>query len=100
MIGNTPLKYTQTIFKALRLKGYESQVTFNILKAEIKRQTGIVNDKKALQLIRTFKELGYLSINNEDGVFKILFWKDEKEIREEAKAIAEKEVELYKELEK
>ncbi len=94
---NTPLRFTEQIFISLRKKGYKNEVSFNILKAEIKRLTGIVKDNTASQLIKTFRELGYIG-ESEMGVFKILYWKDEKEIKKEAEAIAKEEVEKYEKM--
>ena len=94
-VGNSPIKHTFAIFKSLLEKGYENEVPLMNLKSEIKLQTGIINDKKAIQLIKTFSELGFITTASQ-GMIRILFWKDKEEIEKEAKEIAEREIaEVY-----
>jgi len=93
-VGNSPLKHTERIFQSLLYKGYQEEVPLMNLKAEIKSHTGIVNDKKATQVIKTFCELGFIRSTG-TGLFNILFWKEKEEIEAEAEAIAKEELKKF-----
>lgn len=68
MMGNSPLRYIETIFNNLISNGYEKEISTEILTIEIKKHIGFMNPKKIKEFIKTLEEFSYIK-QKQDG-----FW--------------------------
>ncbi len=54
------MRYIPEVFRLVRQRGYEYEGPVSVLRTELKRATGVVNDKTVAGWLRTMEEMGYI----------------------------------------
>ena len=50
----------ERVFFNVKARGYEYEIPLSVIAAEIKRETGIMNDNAVSRWLKNFEELGYI----------------------------------------
>jgi len=59
------MKYVPEVFRLVRSRGFEYECPMKVLRTELKRVTGVVNDKVVSNWLRNLEEMGYIKNKGE-----------------------------------
>jgi len=59
------MKYVPEVFKLVRARGYEYECPIKVIRTELKRATGVINNRTIGNWIQNLQEMGYIKIKND-----------------------------------